>query len=143
MKIYRIAQEVIEEPQNEEVGPEAVEVMPPVLYHGTDAESSMSNSLKEHLNKIKQHGLGAPNVIVDKTFDGSKTGVVYLTGNLERAIYYANVRSLSGGTAVLEVNTQYLDKNQLFVDENTTDPFSYEYHGVIPSSALKVIKEQP
>jgi len=141
MKIYRIAQEVIEEPQNEEVGPEAVEVMPPVLYHGTDAESSMSNSLKEHLNKIMTLGLGAPNVIVDKTFDGSTDGVTYLTGNLDRAIYYANVRSLSGGTAVLEVNTQYLDKNQLFVDQNTTDPFSYEYHGIIPPSAIRIKEE--
>lgn len=130
MKIYRIAQE---NPQDDEKA-----LVPSILYHAT---------YREYLDSIMGSGLGASN---NKNWSESNRGVVYLALDPYVAESYAEAAEeedvpsrFIDNIVILEVDTNGLDQNKFFVDKNVLlDPedqgTTFEYHGVIPASNLKL-----
>lgn len=118
--------------------------IPNKLYHAT---------YKQFLNSIKQKGLGNTK---NKMWKDSKLGVVYLAGDPWVAESYAeesewldevdDADEYLDNIVILEINSNNLDKNNLFVDENVlldedTENATWEYHGVIPWSRCKIYQD--
>ena len=121
----------------------------PCLYHAT---------YRRHLRNIMQNGLGAAPA---KNFRISRPGAVYMTGDPEVAENYAKEGLIKNGEnddiIILEIDQQQLNPALLHEDPNDAGDFgyqeegpsedgeeydnsykSYEYHGVVPPSALSV-----
>lgn len=104
------------------------------LYHAT---------YKPRLRSIFQFGLGAKS---KKNWEDSKKGVVYLADDPDEAESYAEVAEFVPGEyldliVILEVDSNTLDPDLLFNDENVIDGNStYEYHGIIAPEDLKIFK---
>ena len=114
--------------------------LPSVLYHAT---------FEPYIESIKQYGLGGKTS--PKNYEDSKEGVVYLAIDPDMAESFAETTDIApeeylDQIVILEVDTSQLDKTKLFKDMNyfvmntVTNPVSFEYHSVIPPSALRIIK---
>lgn len=105
------------------------------LYHAT---------YKPLLPQIKENGLDNTNV--DLTWSDSEIGVVYLATDAELAASFAESRynipeEWLDEIVILKIDTSVLDKTNLQLDTQIIDNtgYSYEYHGIIPWSAVKGI----
>jgi len=127
MKIYRISA-IGEGPiqYNEENTKPDIETIPNKLYHVTNSWN---------IDKIKEEGLKTNPI--ERTFPSFSKSVVYLA-NAE-AIHDLLPMHGAGGSVVLEIDTNALNKDLLWNDQNVPNPDYFEYHGNIPKSAIKVL----
>ena len=109
------------------------EPMPPVLYHAT---------YREYLDSIMAGGLGTSDF---KNWSESKRGVVYLAEDPYVAESYATSAEedevpleFIDNVVVLAVSTNGLDQNKFFLDDNNLSGDTFEYHGAIPPSNIKI-----
>ena len=115
--------------------------VPDKLYHATH---------KDYIESIKKNGLGNTN---NKKYSDSKQGVVCLADDPWVAQSYAETTDLDDvdlewedeDIVILEIDSNRLDMNRLFVDKNVLldedeEPSSWEYHGIIPWSSCKVMR---
>jgi len=105
--------------------------VPDVLYHAT---------YKPLLENIINEGLGNS---LNKNWEDSKTGVVYLSNDPNVAESYAETSEFIPEAwldqiVILKVSTLNLDKSNFFVDENNLNSDTLEYRGVIPSTNLSL-----
>ena len=116
--------------------------IPKYLYHAT---------YKPFLKSILDKGLG--NTHRKMWSDSKGKGIVYLATDAEEAISYAEEAEWLDDVEdedkylnhiiVLKIDTDKLDKNKLFSDENVIDGDStYEYHGIINKDVIVDIKNQ-
>lgn len=104
------------------------------LYHAT---------YRPRLKNILQFGLGAKG---RRNWEDSRKGVVYLANDPYIAESYAEEAELAPESyidqiVILEVDSDDLDPDLLFNDENVIDGNStYEYHGIILPEYLKLLK---
>lgn len=104
------------------------------LYHAT---------YLPRLKSILKFGLGAKS---KKNWEDSKKGVVYLADDPDVAESYAEAAEFVpedylDQIVVLEIDSDDLDPDLLFNDENVIDGNStYEYHDIIHSEYIKVLK---
>jgi len=127
---------------NESLDEEVDFELPQYLYHAT---------YKPFLKSIKEKGLG--NTGRKMWSDSKGRGVVYLALDKDVAYSYAETAEwlddvedydkYADNIIVLKIDTNKLDKEKLFIDENVLDNDStVEYHGIIPfTSVVKVIEE--
>ena len=102
------------------------------LYHAT---------LEPYLAGIKKSGLGNSPT---KNYPDSKD-VVYLASDPEEAISYAEVAETPEEYKIIvfEIDVNDLDSSKLSADRNVIGgKTTFEYHGVIPFTALKEISWQ-
>lgn len=115
-----------------------VNEIPQELYHAT---------YLPYLESIMKYGLGAKG---KKNWEDSVKGVVYLANQDYLAEEYAETAELADDDlldqiVVLRIDPSQLDPNQFSIDSNVIleddeEPTTFEYRGVIPPSALTVIK---
>jgi hypothetical protein len=113
--------------------------IPKFLYHAT------YDSL---LKKIKKEGLGG--ISAKKKWDDSKNGVVYLAYDPYVAESYAEESEMVkedwlDEIVILKIDTDYLDKNRLYTDENVRNDdeiSTLEYHGIIPWSCISFFQNE-
>lgn len=111
--------------------------LPKFLYHAT---------YKPYLKSIKQNGLGAGKL--KRNYEDSKRGVVYFATDFDEAVSYAESSDevdddYLDEIIVLRVKSNKLNSAQLKRDANVIDgETTYEYHGVVPFSELKVLKAE-
>lgn len=115
------------------------------LYHAT---------YFRYLDSIKKHGLGGS--IINKSWNDAIDGVVCFAHDEDEAESYAECadiieddESILDEIIVLQIDSDYLDKNLLFTDSNlltengmlygTDIPAPLEYHGVVSFEAIKQI----
>lgn len=117
-------------------------MIPKKLYHAT---------YLPFLNSIKASGLGNTK---NKMWTDSKTGVVYLAKDPWIAESYAeesewldykeDVYEYLDNIVILEIDTDKLDVNNLYRDENILpgddEVIGFEYHGIIPWEACRVFE---
>lgn len=107
--------------------------IPYPLYHAT---------FEHHLPSIMQHGLGA---MGKRNFEISRHGVVYLSDDPDAAeAYVLNAQFNIGDQVLLQIDTRQLDAAKFRPDQNDEGEYgyggsSYEYHGIIPPSAIERI----
>lgn len=105
------------------------------LYHAT---------YKPLLDNIRKTGLGGTK---NAWWEDSVQGVVYLADDPDIAESYAEANDNVDDKwldeiVIFEVNVSDIDASKLCVDENVRSdepPHTYEYHGTIPYSALRII----
>lgn len=116
--------------------------LPAKLYHATYAQ---------FLSSIQTNGLGNTQ---NKMWTDSKTGVVYLAKDPWEAESYAeesewlddkeDVYDYLDNIVILEIDTDKLDVNNLYRDENLLpggdEVIGFEYHGIIPWEACRVFE---
>lgn len=117
-------------------------MIPEKLYHATYAQ---------FLDSIKSNGLGNTK---NKMWTDSRHGVVYLANDPLVAESYAeesewldsleNVNDYLENIIILEVDITQLDKNKIIADRNVfveegDENSTWEYHGIIPWEACKIL----
>lgn len=120
-------------------------MIPKKLYHAT---------YRQFLDSIKTNGLGNTN---NKMWTDSKQGVVYLADDPWVAESYAEESEwvyeqeepdvYLDNIVIIEVDSTKLDKKKLRVDKNVLldneeNNATWEYYGVIPLEACKILKEE-
>ena len=114
-------------------------MIPSKLYHAT---------YERFLKSIQQKGLGNT---TQTMYEDSKPGVVYLANEPEVAESYAECSDWYEeqdeaddlDIIIIEVDTDKLDLNKLYVDENVLldddeENATWEYHGIIPWEACRI-----
>ncbi len=105
----------------------------------------MFSTTENNLPSIRKHGLGGKTS--KRNYEISRSGIVYLTDNPDAAeTYVVNSQFHRGndGIVILVVDVSHLDVSRLMPDDNDEGDFgndseyqSFEYHGIIPPSALR------
>lgn len=108
-----------------------------VLYHAT---------YKPLLDKIKKYGLDSKKA--EKSWDDSKSGVIYLAKDRDVAASYAEIAEnvpdeWFDKIIILHIDVNQLDKSKFYADSNVIDgdESTLEYWGVIPWSAITKIEQ--
>ena len=121
-------------------------MIPEKLYHAT---------FQPFLESIQQNGLGNTE---RKMYTDSVNGVVYLADDPCVAESYAECSewveeqdgiddyAYSDNIVILEIDVSKLDNGKIFVDQNVLleedeENATWEYHGIIPWDACRVLEE--
>ena len=133
MRIYKIAKigdgpiEYSDEDNAQHAQPNMASI-PAQLYHVA----------KSHVyEKIKEQGLRADVEVWNKTYPEWSKEVVYLCS--KEAVSNLLIMHGPNGSLVYEIDTNLIDKNLLWNDQNVTTTKFFEYHGNIPPNAIKLI----
>jgi hypothetical protein len=120
-----------------------------ILYHAT---------YKPYLKNIKQNGLIGPNNTnkIKKSWEDSENNVIYFAGDKNVAYSYAETSEDvpeewidDDKIIILSINTKDLDKSKLFLDKQNRSNFddesdyqdkTFEYHGTVSPTLLKLVK---
>ena len=115
---------------------DSADSVPPILYHAT---------YRPLLRHIKKHGLSP--LHKRKFWDDSADNLIYLATDPEIAESYAESSDIVNEDwldeiVIFSINTLSLDLTKLRKDSNvrddSTEPSTYEYEGVIPPNLLKI-----
>lgn len=110
-----------------------------MMYHAT---------YRPYLASIQAWGLGGAPEEVPRNYEDSQAGLVYLATTRDVAVSYAETSDVVpvawlDDIVVLSIDVGQLNTADLHPDRNvrlddTQEPQTYEYHGVIPASALSL-----
>jgi len=116
---------------------EGLDNVPATLYHAT---------YRPLLKSIKKYGLGGDRA--QAKWEDSVPGVVYLALDKNVAESYAEASEVIpeewlDEIVILKISTNGLDKNKFSIDSNVQDNTgdTLEYHGIIPVSNIKLVRQ--